>query len=269
MRGVEVLLFVFIVWFVLGGVVGHIIGKSKGREVEGFWLGALLGWIGWIIVAVMQPSVEAQARRDMQVAQVAQRISSPPSTGAPKKSLSRTDLNQALDNTSSLREEASRDPSASGVIAAVNLFAEEVAPKRRVSEWMFADGQFPLVVRHEGKVYLVSATRVRVARPGEQPSFDETPDGVLLGAMIDNTWLPGVRPDARARQFLGSMRASRTERPARDDEVAVSTSSVGSPTAVGGSSIRERLASLDDLRDDGVITDAEHAARRAAILDEV
>ena len=43
------------VWLVLGPLVGYAIGKPKGREGYGLVLGFLLGFIGWIIVAVMEP----------------------------------------------------------------------------------------------------------------------------------------------------------------------------------------------------------------------
>jgi hypothetical protein len=41
-------------WVVVGGWVGYVIDAGKGRPTEGLWLGALLGWIGWIVVALME-----------------------------------------------------------------------------------------------------------------------------------------------------------------------------------------------------------------------
>jgi hypothetical protein len=38
---------------VIGAVVGTVIGHAKGRPGLGFVLGLLLGWIGWIIVALV------------------------------------------------------------------------------------------------------------------------------------------------------------------------------------------------------------------------
>ena len=60
---------VFVVlWFFLGGGVGYAIGNSKGQGTAGFLLGLLLGFIGWIIVAVMEPSDEVRAARNAELA---------------------------------------------------------------------------------------------------------------------------------------------------------------------------------------------------------
>ena len=45
------------------GIIGWLIGKSKGRGKAGFWFGILLGWIGWIVAAFLQPSVAHEAKR--------------------------------------------------------------------------------------------------------------------------------------------------------------------------------------------------------------
>ena len=37
----------------IGGLIGALIGSSKNRGVLGFFLGALLGCIGWIIIALI------------------------------------------------------------------------------------------------------------------------------------------------------------------------------------------------------------------------
>jgi hypothetical protein len=52
-----------LLWCGVGGIIGYAIGNSKGRGVEGFWLGLLLGVIGWIIVAFQHPSDEVAARQ--------------------------------------------------------------------------------------------------------------------------------------------------------------------------------------------------------------
>jgi len=53
---------------VIAGVIGMAIGSSKGKVGAGFWLGFLLGPIGWIIAALLTPSLEVQAERDRRLA---------------------------------------------------------------------------------------------------------------------------------------------------------------------------------------------------------
>lgn len=38
-----------ILWIVLGGIVGGLIGKSREQPIGGFLIGALFGPIGWLI----------------------------------------------------------------------------------------------------------------------------------------------------------------------------------------------------------------------------
>jgi F0F1-type ATP synthase assembly protein I len=42
-----------LVGILIGGGIGYLIGNSKGRPGLGVILGALLGCIGWIIVAII------------------------------------------------------------------------------------------------------------------------------------------------------------------------------------------------------------------------
>ncbi|MEI8239624.1 MAG: DUF2510 domain-containing protein [Actinomycetota bacterium] len=47
----------------IGGLIGWAIAKNKGRSTAGFWPGALLGRIAWIIAAPIGPTPEAAAHR--------------------------------------------------------------------------------------------------------------------------------------------------------------------------------------------------------------
>jgi len=61
LTGIAVCAPLVIGWVVLFGVVGEKIGRPKGREAFGFWMGFWFGVIGWIVAAVVQPTNEARA----------------------------------------------------------------------------------------------------------------------------------------------------------------------------------------------------------------
>jgi hypothetical protein len=71
---------VLLFWVVVGGGVGMLIGAQIGRESEGCWFGLLLGFIGWIIVALMGPSDTERASRQAEAINPAARMSSPSTT---------------------------------------------------------------------------------------------------------------------------------------------------------------------------------------------
>jgi MFS family permease len=54
---------IIVIALIVGGAVGWAIGNHKGRPVAGFWLGFLLGVIGWIIAACMKPVPVPPAER--------------------------------------------------------------------------------------------------------------------------------------------------------------------------------------------------------------
>ena len=76
MAGVIVVVVVF--WIIVNGLIGSLIGNAKGRGSEGYWLGALFGPIGWIIVAVMEPTPQVQGQRLAAI----QSVLNPPERGA-------------------------------------------------------------------------------------------------------------------------------------------------------------------------------------------
>ena len=43
----------FLAWAALFGGVGYVIGNAKGRGADGFALGVLIGFIGWLIIALL------------------------------------------------------------------------------------------------------------------------------------------------------------------------------------------------------------------------
>jgi hypothetical protein len=72
-----------IVFAVISGLIGMAIGGSKGKAGAGFVLGLFLGFIGWIIAAVLQPTPEVVARRQAAVNASMARMSPPSPQPAP------------------------------------------------------------------------------------------------------------------------------------------------------------------------------------------
>jgi hypothetical protein len=68
-------IFLVLAYFFVFGTIGTLIGQPKGLENAGLFLGAALGPIGLIIIAVMEPTVEVRAKRE---AEVAMRVSGGP-----------------------------------------------------------------------------------------------------------------------------------------------------------------------------------------------
>jgi hypothetical protein len=65
-------------WCGAGGLVGYAIGNSKGRGTQGLLLGLLFGVIGWLIVAVMEPSDHVRHMRQAETIALARSLATPP-----------------------------------------------------------------------------------------------------------------------------------------------------------------------------------------------
>jgi hypothetical protein len=58
---------VAVLWVAVWGGAGYLIGRGKGRAVAGFWLGAIFGGVGLIVIAVMAPTPQSAAEYQAQV----------------------------------------------------------------------------------------------------------------------------------------------------------------------------------------------------------
>jgi hypothetical protein len=58
--GARAVAMLIVIGICIGGSIGMAIGKGKGHGGLGFVLGALLGLIGWIIVACLKPAAQHQ-----------------------------------------------------------------------------------------------------------------------------------------------------------------------------------------------------------------
>jgi len=65
---------ILLLWFFCP-FIGLAVGSTKGRATEGFFLGLLLSGLGVLIVAVMNPTSPAQARREVEVAKAVRELS--------------------------------------------------------------------------------------------------------------------------------------------------------------------------------------------------
>lgn len=63
-------------------IIGGLIGSGKGKGGAGFVLGALLGILGVIIIAILEPTPEVQAQRNLRVQQLMGQQGSEVSPGA-------------------------------------------------------------------------------------------------------------------------------------------------------------------------------------------
>jgi len=59
---------IIIALLAFNGIVGYLIGNTKGRGTLGFWLGFLISIIGWIIVAVLPRTLELEEERELRLA---------------------------------------------------------------------------------------------------------------------------------------------------------------------------------------------------------
>lgn len=279
----EAIVVIIFLWAAVGAVVGYIIGSPKGRGADGLVLGLLLGWIGWIIVAVLQPSVEAQARRDVAVAAAAQRLGSTASAlRAPQTSpgvartstnstRTRAELDGAKESVASIRAAVDNDEQATALGDVLARFELSVSPQRRVNEWMFAQGTTPvLVARYDGILYLADSHRVQRVGAHQPVSYTETATGALVSIDIAGNHFSNPRPPAQAKSLLTGMRALCTSNSADLPMPVTPDASTPEDDSVDrAGSIKSRLLTLDQLFSDGLISEDERTARRRAILDEV
>jgi len=49
---------IYLIMFLVMGMIGYAIGNQKGRPVEGFFAGLLLGVIGLIFIALRKPRIK-------------------------------------------------------------------------------------------------------------------------------------------------------------------------------------------------------------------
>lgn len=52
---------------VIQGWIGYLIGKGRGRGALGFCLGFLFSAVGWLVVAIIEPTDEIRVERELRI----------------------------------------------------------------------------------------------------------------------------------------------------------------------------------------------------------
>jgi hypothetical protein len=255
--------------------LGRIVWAFRGRGDDGFGdfrFGSALWVVGWLtldgtmLVAAFGPAAPSNAS-GWQVAAIINAAVGIPIGLAPLVMLF---SRRAKTGTAEwLMRDGSRAP---GEVTAVEDTGVTINQNPRVTVTVRVDapGQAPFDIR---KTF--TASRVDLPRRGDKCtvfydpndhsraaiSFDQVPAGTTVPTP------PGAVPTS----FGGTPPA--TWNPTAAKPKPPSTPATGTPPAPGRTAtadgVAERLRKLDKLRDDGVITPAEHDAERARILDQL
>jgi Short C-terminal domain len=277
-----------IVWLAIGAGVGLLIGRSKERPAAGFWLGLLLGWIGWIIIALMSRTPEAEARRHIAVAAASQRLAGAPGAPQPlpgpygaqpsRRAPQTAESRRATDNVlAQIRIHANADPNGGDVHAAIDRFASEKRPQRMVSDWFFAGGAFQFLCRYDGGLFASNQQMVRTLGTRAIPpvaTYTANSDGTIVTATIDGMNFEGPHPQLNAARVLESLRATRVDAPpppagglpAPNHGSIPAAAPIPAPASIAAA---DAIRTLRTLLDDGLIDQAEYDAKRREIIDRI
>jgi len=252
--------------------VGRIVWAFRGRGDDGlgtFRFGSALWVVGWLtldgtlLVAAFGPAAPSGAGSSgWQVAAVINAVIGIPIGLAPLYLLyTRRSKADALE---SLMRDGSRAP---GEVTAVEDTGITINGNPRVTVTVRVDaaGQAPFDIE---KTY--TASRVDMPRRGDRCTVHYDPDDHSRAAITFDA-APGPAPAPTAPGAVPT--ALGGSPPATWNPAAATSASSDGKSSGGGTAtadaVGERLRKLDKLRDDGVITPAEHDAERARILDQL
>jgi hypothetical protein len=251
--------------------LGRIVWAFRGRGDDGFGdfrFGSALWVVGWLtldgtmLVAAFGPAAPSNAS-GWQLAAIINAAVGIPIGLAPLVML--FNRRAKTDTAEWLMRDGSRAP---GEVTAVQDTGVTVNENPRVTVTVRVDapGQAPFDVR---KTF--TASRVDLPRRGDKCTvfydpndhsraaitFDQVPSGAAVPTA------PGAVPTS-----LGGSPPA-TWNPAAATPASAPAKSTGGGGTATADAVAERLRKLDKLRDDGVITPAEHDTERARILDQL
>lgn len=206
-----VVLFLVLLGVVVGAGVGGLIGAPKGLGTQGRWLGGLFGVAGWIVVGLMEPTLDAAAEREIAVAsRVAQlggrQVVVDRAGGSADRSPERRA--EAFRIVQPLRDAAAEDQESARMLAAVDALERTICPQHPVSAWTFASGACALVARIGTVNYLISADGSWSVLTNPVVTYDESPAGDIVRVQMHHLALEQPRPPAATRALLHALRAT-------------------------------------------------------------
>lgn len=256
-------------WAAVGAGVGTLIGRSKGRGAAGFWLGLLLGWIGWIVIGLMSRTPEADARHNIAVVAASQRLTGTPAPRSPATMQSKRVTDQAL---ASIRTQANGDPDVAAVHAAINRFALDKHPQRMLSDWFFAGGAFQFVARYDGVLYACNQDTTRTVSTSAKTAgatYAADGNGTVVVATIDDATFQRPRPPSNVTRILESLRATRVEAPSPTSTPAPATFPAPVLGSSGAASSADAIRALRTLLDEGLLDQDEYDRKRREVIDRI
>jgi hypothetical protein len=251
--------------------LGRIVWAFRGRGDDGFGdfrFGSALWVVGWLtldgtmLVAAFGPAAPSNAS-GWQLAAIINAAVGIPIGLAPLVML--FSRRAKTDTAEWLMRDGSRAPGEVTAVEDTGITINE-NPRVTITVRVDAPGQAPFDIR---KTF--TASRVDLPRRGDRCTVFYDPNDHSRTAI---TFDP-VPAGATAPAAPGAVPTSLGGSPSAtwDPTAAKPARSQATPTRAGATAtaddVAERLRKLDKLRDDGVITPAEHTAERARILDQL
>lgn len=254
MNGYEWVLITLFVELVFG-LIGIAIGNTKGRAAAGFVLGLLLGPIGLLITAVLDRTPAEEARRTREVQRLnGMSTASSPTRTAPSLRPGSPARGDGPPRWSDVNEAAQSDEDPDTIIAVRRAEERFRTGILGPHHWFFAEGSWSFVGQLDKELIASNPREAASVELAAGVTFEQNAAGDITSITLGGRTLTHPRPARNVSDFIAATEAVLVSR-AQPPETSSSEISV-----------REALIEVDGLRASNLITEQEHAAKRAEIL---